>query len=255
MNLTGRTILITGGAAGIGLALAQALLARRNTVIVSSRDPAKLERARQSAPSLRTMVGDITREAEMSDMLARIETEQGDLDILVNNAAILHAYDFLRETNDFAPLEDEVAANLLGTVKVTKLALPLLLRRPEAAIVIMSSAVALVPVPSLPVYSASKAAVHSLSQSLRQQLAGTAVKVTEVLPPWVDTALAAGVPGAKLSPEVVAREIISGLEHGTDEVRVGQVKALSVATRLSPGLGARLMARTTAGISKTLMTL
>jgi uncharacterized oxidoreductase len=246
VNLTGRTILITGGTSGIGLALARALLARRNTVVVTSRNPAKLDAVRRETPTLHAIEGDVTREVEMAELLTRVQADFGGLDVLVNNAAVLNSYDFLGVEDHFAQLEEEVATNLLGIVKVTKLALPLLLRRPEAAVVTMSSAVAYAPASSLPIYSATKAAVHSLSQSLRLQLAGTPVKVLEVVPPWVDTELATGVQGAKLSADVVVREIISGLEHGKEEVRVGQVKALSVATRLSPALGARLMARATA---------
>ncbi len=246
MKLANRTILITGGGSGIGLALARALLARGNTVVVTGRNAAKLEQAQRDTPGLHTVVSDITNDEEIRSLLMRIEVEYGGLDLLVNNAAILNSYDFLGQEDHFSLLEQEVATNLLGTIKVTRLALPLVLKRPQAAIVTMSSAVAYVPAPSLPVYSATKAAVHSLSQSLRQQLAGTPVKVFEVAPPTVDTGLVKGMGGAKLSPDVVVREIVHALEHETYEVRVGQVKALSLANRLSPALGARLMARATA---------
>ncbi|HEV2461903.1 MAG TPA: SDR family NAD(P)-dependent oxidoreductase [Ktedonobacterales bacterium] len=246
MHVTGRTVLITGGSAGIGLALARALLARGNTVVVTGRKRARLDAIRGDIPGLHALVGDVTREADMRDVLTRIRADHGGLDILVNNAAVLNSYDFLGEEDHFAQLDEEVATNLLGTIKVTRLALPFLLERPDAAVVTMSSAVAYVPIPSLPIYSATKAAVHSLSQSLRHQFAGTSVKVIEVLPPWVDTELASGVPGAKVSTDVVAQAIIGGLKHETEEIRVGQVKALSVAARLSPALGARLMARASA---------
>jgi uncharacterized oxidoreductase len=246
MHLTGRTVLITGGSSGIGLVLARALLARGNTVVVTGRNQAKLDMVRRDTPGLHTIVGDVMREGDMRDVLARIRADFGGLDILVNNAAVLNSYDFRGDEDHFAQLEEEVATNLLGAIKVTRLALPLLLERPDAAVVTMSSGVAYVPIPSLPIYSATKAAVHSLSQSLRHQLAGTSIKVIEVLPPWVDTELASGVPGAKVSTVVVARAIIGGLEHATAEVRVGQVKALAVAARLSPALGARLMTRASA---------
>lgn len=243
MHLTGRTILITGGNAGIGLTLARALLARRNTVVVTGRNQAKLDAARRETPGLLTFAADVTREDEMQDVLMRIQAEFGGLDILVNNAAVLNVYDFLGEAHHFTLLDGEIATNLLGTIQVTKLALPLLRQRREAAIVTMSSAVAYVPAASLPVYSATKAAVHSLSLSLRQQLAGTSVKVLEIVPPTMDTKLAARLNGAKVSTEVVARDVMRGLEREADEVRVGQVKVLAIAARLSPALGARLLAR------------
>lgn len=246
MKLTNRNVLITGGGSGIGLALARELLARGNTVIITGRDSTKLEQAQRDTPGLHAAMSDITREEEIRNLVTRIEAEYGGLDVLVNNAAILNFYDFLGEDDHFPLLEQEIATNLLGAIKMTRLALPLLLRRPQPAITIVSSAVAYVPVPYLPIYSATKAAVHSFAQSLRQQLARTSVKVFDVLPPTVDTGLVKEMNGAKLSVDAVAREIVHGLEHDTYEIRVRQVQALFLANRLSPALGARLMARETA---------
>ncbi len=132
-------------------------------------------------------------------------------------------------------------------MKLTSLLLPILQRQDSSAIVIVSSGLALVPVAGASVYSATKAALHSFSHSLRYRLRETPVKVFEVLPPWVDTDLSRGLNIPKIPPETVAKAILQGLERNRYEVRVGQIKPLYVMSRLAPSFAERMLNRAISG--------
>jgi uncharacterized oxidoreductase len=150
------------------------------------------------------------------------------------------ALDFRRQDISLAVLEQEIATNLTGTAWVTSQFLPLLLQKKDAAVVMISSALAIAPLPALPVYSATKAAVHSFAIALRYQLRETPVKVFDILPTWVDTGLTDGLPAAKITPDVVARAILDGLRTDKKEIYVGRGKALHRINRISPALAQRL---------------
>lgn len=241
MKRTGQTVLITGGSAGIGLALTKAFLAEGNKVIVCGRDETRLARVQQNLPNVITIPCDISQESEILRMRERIAYEYGGISVLVNNAGIASPYNFLREEDSFQSVDEQVATNLLGTIKVTRLLLPMLLSRPEAAVLLLSSGVAYVPLATHPIYSATKAAVHSLAQSLRQQLTKTSVKVFEVLPPTVETEGSKSFNGTKIAPDMVAQAVMKGIERDVYDIRVGQVGALYLANRLSPALARRLL--------------
>ena len=132
-----------------------------------------------------------------------------------------------------AAVEEEVAVNLLGSLRMTRLALPHLRHSDDGAVVFLSSALALTAAPGLASYAATKAAIHSAARSLRVELAGQ-VKVFDVLPPFVDTDLARGIGRTKLSAQRVAAEIIDGLRRDRLEIRIGQIGALAVLSRLVP---------------------
>lgn len=183
---------------------------------------------------------DLRDAAARRALVAEVETRLGGLDVLVNNAATQTPMD-VRAGLDLAAVEAEVALNLVAPMHLASLFLPLLRARPTAAIVNVTSALALVPKRSAPVYCATKAALRSFTQALRYQLAGTPVRVVEVLPPLVDTAMTAGRGRGKLPPDDVARALVRGLEGGCDEVRIGKTKWLFAAHRLSPALAGRLM--------------
>jgi uncharacterized oxidoreductase len=166
-------------------------------------------------------------QAALADITARF----GGLTMLVNNAGVAEHS------------ADEVTTNLLGTLRVTRLALPLLQRQPAAAIVTLSSVLAYVAVPRLPIYAATKAALHSFSRSLRAQLRGTTVRVFDILPPLVDTHLAALLPGAKIAPEVVAHAILDAIAADRYELNIGQAKRVARLSRLAPALADRAVQR------------
>lgn len=241
MRTRDNTVLITGGSAGIGLATAKAFVAAGNTVIVCGRDQARLERAKEAVPAIHTIQCDVARDDELANLLNRIQSDFPRLNILINNAAVMHICDFVESARGPEGIEEEVRTNLLAPMKLTSLLLPVLQQQTTAAIVIVSSGLAYVPVANVAVYCATKAALHSFSHSLRHQLRKTVIKVFELLPPLVDTDLARPLHMPKIQAEQVAKELLRGLERDRYEVRVGMVKSLHMASQLAPRLTERML--------------
>jgi len=253
MNLINNTILITGGATGIGLALAEAFLAKGNTVIICGRREGKLREAQAKHPALHIRVCDVGSADDRRALFAWATQEFPTLNVLIDNAGIQREINFRRGTADFdtGNGESEIAINFEGVVHLIALFVPHLIQHSEAAVVQVSSGLALVPIAVAPVYCATKAALHSLSLSLRHQLRETSVRVFEVLPPIVETDLDRGARerrGQKqtgISPEQVAVETVRGLERDDFEIAVGRVKALRIVSRLIPKRIFGMMNRTT----------
>jgi uncharacterized oxidoreductase len=247
MRTTGNTILITGGATGIGYELARDFMARGNTVIVCGRRLDRLNEASNSLPGMVTLVCDIARPEERIALVEKCLREHPALNVLVNNAGIQLEVDFKHGLRDISGPESEVLINLDAAIHLTALLVPHLMRRSESAIVNITSGLALVPVRVMPIYCATKAALHSLSISLRLQLKGTPVKVFEVLPPIVETALDRGardLRGQKrdgISAAAVAKVTLLGLERDRYEIPIGLVKVLRIASRIAPGLFLKIM--------------
>lgn len=236
MKTRDNTVLITGGSAGIGLATAKMFVAAGSTVIVCGRDQARLEKAREAIPNIHTIRCDISKDDELAYLLDKVQSDFPQLNILVNNAAMMHICDFAENFGVTEKIEDEVGTNLLAPLKLTSLLLPVLQQQATAAIVIVSSGLAYVPVANLAVYCATKAALHSFSHSLRYRLRKTAVKVFELLPPLVDTDLSRTLCMPKIQTDQVAEELLRGLARDRYEVRVGQVKPLHIISQVAPVL-------------------
>ena len=246
MKLEGKRVLITGGGSGIGLALAEHLAACANDVVIAGRDEDKLARVCQVSPQLRRVRMDVTSETDAADGLGWVERELGGLDLLVNSAGVMHGGE-LGGTGAAATATEELEVNLGGTVRVTRLALPLLARSTEAGVVLISSAVALTAVPGWAVYAASKAALHSLARSLRRELGDAGIGVFEVLPPVVDTELAAGLAVAKMPASEVADVVLAGLRRDRSQIAVGPIRALVPMARVAPRLADRVVIRALGG--------
>lgn len=185
MNITGNTILITGGGSGIGRALAEALHAKGNTVIIAGRRAASLEAVTRANPGMAALTLDI-QDAPSIEAFAREAVERFPaLNVVIHNAGIMRP----EKRIDLATAEETIATNLLGPIRLTAALLPHLLTRPHASIVTVSSGLAFVPLATTPTYSATKAAIHSWSMALRQQLRDTSVEVVEIAPPYVQTEL------------------------------------------------------------------
>lgn len=227
MKLTNNTILITGGGSGIGLETAKLLAEKGNKIIIVGRNKEKLNRAVLVVPNATAIVSDITIDTEVDRLVTLIYNEFPELNILINNAGKAQAYSLAGNNNAFNIAREEILTNYLSTIRLTEKLLPLLKTKEEAAIINNSSVVAFVPAATLPTYSASKAALHSYTQSLRLVLQQTAtVKVFEVMPPLVDTEFAKGITGNKISPALVAEAILTGLENNQYEIHVASTAAL-----------------------------
>lgn len=198
MNITGNTILITGGGSGIGQALAAAFHAEGNQVIIAGRRAAALEETAAAHPGMATVVLDIEDPAAIRALAAQLAISHPALNVLVNNAGIMHAEDLLAQDFDLTDSEATIATNLLGPIRLTAALLPQLRRQKQAAVINVTSGLAFVPLVRTPTYNATKAALHSYTQSLRFQLAATGVQVIELPPPAVATDL---VPGHAANPQ------------------------------------------------------
>jgi uncharacterized oxidoreductase len=192
MHISGNTILITGGGSGIGRALAEALHAEGNTVIIAGRRAAALDEVAAANPGIETAVLDIADAAAIVAFASEIITRFPALNVILNNAGIMIAEDLTAEPVDLRDAEATVATNLLGPIRLIGALLPHLKAQPAATILTVSSGLAFVPLAATPTYSATKAAIHSYSQSLRHQLRDTNVDVIEIAPPAVATDLMPG---------------------------------------------------------------
>ena len=197
MKTSGNTVLITGGATGIGLELAGAFIEAGSEVIACARTEENLKQAKNKLPKLHTRKCDVSKESDREALYDWAVSNFKDLNILVNNAGIQRMIDFKKGTADLLKHrmddgEDEIEVNLRAPIYLTALFTPHLMKQKEAAIMNVSSGLAFYPMPQLPLYCTTKAAMHTFSTILRQQLEGTSVKVFELIPPMVDTNLDKG---------------------------------------------------------------
>lgn len=188
MKTTGNTILITGGTSGIGLGLGLRLFEDGNEVIVAGRRKELIDRIAADHPGIKTLVLDVTDPASIARARETVTRDYPEVNVLVNNAGIQLPENLL-ETGSLRVAEDTVSTNLLGPIRMVNAFLPHLAAKNDAAIINVSSGLAFVPLPITPTYNATKAAVHSFTESLRIQLAGTSVQVIELVPPAVRTTL------------------------------------------------------------------
>lgn len=239
MNLSGKTVLITGGTAGIGQQMAHQMRALGAEVIVTGRSPVGLEWMRSLgfeaiAANLSTPEGS---QAIVDALGAR------PIDVLVNNAGQGVDHDFREGSPDPDAADDCIYANLNSPIRLTVALLDRLKAQPEAAIVNVTSGLAIAPRAGGPVYCATKAGLRSYTQALRAQLAGSNVRVIEALPPVVETRMTAGRTSKKMPAAECARQIVEAIEKNRTEANVGQVKLLQMVYSMSPALARRIMLR------------
>lgn len=187
MRLTGNTILITGGGTGIGRGLAEAFHAEGNRVVISGRRMDRLEEVTTANPGMKAEAIDIANGESIERFAAHVKQKYPDLNAVVHNAGIMKLEAL--EKGEARDAEAIIATNLLGPIRLTGALLPWLISKPDAVIMTVSSGLAFVPLSMTPTYCATKAAIHSYTQSLRFQLRDTPVQVIELIPPYVQTEL------------------------------------------------------------------
>jgi len=192
MNITGNTILLTGGSSGLGRGLTEALLALGNKVITADRRPGTLKDLAQKYPGLSSTFLDANDPGSIRALAKLIVQDHPELNVLINNAGISRIEHLKELPASLVDSEAVITTNLLGPIRLTAALLPHLLTRPHAAILNVTSGLGFVPLPAAPTYSATKAAMHSYTVSLRVHLAGTPVEVIEIIPPAVATNLTPG---------------------------------------------------------------
>jgi uncharacterized oxidoreductase len=229
MQMSDNTILITGGSSGIGLALAERFVHGKNQVIVTGRRENLLAAVREKLPSVTTIVSDSGNASARARLAEEVTTRFPKLNVVINNAGIQRRLD-LQKQEPWEQTESEIAINFEGPIHLTALLLPHLLRQAAAVLVTVSSGLAFVPLAAAPVYSATKAAIHAYTLSLRHQLRSTQVKVVEIAPPAVVSNLGGahdfGVPTAEFADAVMAQ-----LAEGRSEITYGTSVRASQASR------------------------
>jgi uncharacterized oxidoreductase len=248
MKLIDRTVLITGGTSGIGQELAKQLLRRGNTVIVTGRDQKNLDATSRALPGVHAICSDVSDPAAVVRLYETIIKGFPTLDTLVNNAGIMRNLD-LNLPRELQDVTREIEINLCGPIQMIQQFLPHLKSRTNAIIVNVSSGLAFIPLPISPVYSATKAAMHSFTQSLRVQLVGTGVTAVELAPPGTETPLFRGefakeMQGQKgMDVAVLVERAIIGIEAGKLEIRPGLANVLKAMSRIAPDFMLKQLAK------------
>ncbi|MBB5331080.1 SDR family oxidoreductase [Tunturiibacter gelidoferens] len=189
MNTTGNTILITGGGSGIGRGLAEAFHKLGNHVIVAGRRKQVLDETVAANPGMSSAVLDIENAASIRAFTAKLVTDFPDLNAVIHNAGIMRPENLLDQPEELTDAEAIITTNLLGPIRLTAALLPHFQKLPRATILTVTSGLAFIPLAMTPTYNATKAAIHSYTQSLRYQLQSTNIKVIEIVPPYVQTEL------------------------------------------------------------------
>ncbi|MEE8551885.1 MAG: SDR family NAD(P)-dependent oxidoreductase [Desulfobacterales bacterium] len=230
MEFKANTVLITGGASGIGFALAERFIQAGSSVIICGRREDKLKEAQSKYPKLHIRVCNVANLAERTSLFAWVTETYPGLNLLINNAGIQQRIQ-LQQKPAWETLGEEVAINLEAPIHLSTLFIPHLLQQERPAIINITSGLAFVPLANVPVYCATKAALHSFTLSLRHQLTGTPITVIEIIPPAVDTDLGGkGLHtfGAPLNEFTDA--IVEQLKMGSIEATYGLSVELSRAT-------------------------
>ncbi len=248
MNIQNNTIFITGGTDGIGLGIAKALLQMNNHVIIGGRNAEKLANIKTQYPEIETILCDVSNEASLIACAELLKTKHSALNIFINNAGVMNPFDYTKGNFTNQNIDAEVFTNLLAPMKLSHLLLPILSQNKNSVIMNVTSGLAYLPMPSVPIYSATKAALHSFSISLRAQLKSQGIEVFEILPPVVDTNMPKKftgkgkvAKGKKMSVQKCVEVIINGLKSNRYEIRIGDNNLLYWVSRLMPNVAQNIL--------------
>lgn len=221
MKTTGNTILITGGGSGIGRGLAEEFHSLGNQVIIAGRRQQALDETTAANPGMASMTLDIQDPAGIRSFAARLAAQYPALNVLINNSGIMRLEKLQAQQNDLQDAESIVTTNLLGPIRLTAALLPLMQKQPRSVIMNVSSGLAFLPLASTPTYCATKAAIHSYTQSLRFQLRATTTEVLELVPPYVATDLLNGKTDPRAMPlDLYISEVMGILKTKPDAVEI-----------------------------------
>ncbi|HEY32245.1 MAG TPA: SDR family NAD(P)-dependent oxidoreductase [Dehalococcoidia bacterium] len=223
VKTNGNTILITGGATGIGLAFTAKFVEHGNRVIICGRREEKLKEAQIKFPQINTRVCDVSSHSDRETLYEWIKEEYPDLNILVNNAGVQRAIEFKEGINALISGDSEIETNFAAPIYLTAQFMPLLLTQEEAAVINVSSGLRFRAIARMPIYCATKAGIHSFTESLREQLRDTRIEVFEVVPPRVATSLGRepDVISGGIPPSDMADALLLALKNNEFEIIVG----------------------------------
>jgi len=241
MELNNNTILITGGTSGFGFEFAKRLLALGNTVIITGRNQLKLDETRSKLPGIHTFQSDVSDPEAITALFEQVTKQFPSLNILINNAGEMRKIIVQDPAIDLYDITNEVEINLMGPIRMVQQFLPHLKKQKNAAILNVTSGIALAPFPISPVYGATKSGLRSYTKSLRVQLKNTGIKVFELIAPGAKTPLNDKFAGLNdfddkilMDPVKLIDVAIKGLQNDTYEIYPGIAKVFRIMSRLAP---------------------
>jgi len=239
MQLKGKTILITGGASGIGLEAAKQFLANGAKVIITGRNQGKLDEAKKMYPAIMVIKSDVSDAGDAQNLFEQVK-QLGGIDILYNNAGVLTGPLNLGIANGqhFEDAAYEINVNYLAVIRLNNLFIDMLKSRQESAIINTTSILSFVPSLLEATYAASKAALQFYTKSLREhlQVLNSSIMVFELIPPLVATEMAANIEGKRITTEDLVKAFITGLQKDQLTIRVGDTKLAYILNRFFPKL-------------------
>ena len=250
MNISNNTILITGGSSGIGFEMAKELLKRNNKVIITGRNNKKLQKAKEILGDVVAIQNDVSNPDDIKELYQQVAKDFPELNMLINNAGVMFTINLQDHKLSANDLTKELDINVKGTIWMNDLFLPLLKNNKNAATVTVSSGLAFVPLAIAPVYCSTKAALHSYTLSLREQLRNTDVKVFELAPPATETELLAdfdeeNMKGIKaMSVQDMVADFLKGFSKDKYEICPGQASQLRFMSRFFPSFILKQLSRT-----------
>ena len=240
MNLQNNTILITGGTGGFGFEFASKLIALGNTVIITGRNAEKLQEVKSKLPSVHIIQSDVSKADDIISLYNRITQEFPGLNILINNAGEMRKIS-LHQQHELTDVTREIEINLMGPIRMVQQFLPHLKTKKNAAILNVTSGIALMAFAISPIYSASKSGLRAYTQALRIQLKNTGIKVIELVAPGSSTPLNDKFinedgfsTNALMAPEKIVDAAIKGMKNNKDEIYPGLAKLMRVLSRVAP---------------------
>jgi uncharacterized oxidoreductase len=242
MKLQDNTVLITGGTSGFGYEFASRLIDLGNTVIITGRDEAKLELTKKKLPQIHTFQSDVSDPEAIVQLFEKVTTQFPNLNVLINNAGEMRKINLQDPSIDLHDITREIEINLMGPIRMVQAFLPHLKKQSSAAILNVTSGLALVPFPLSPIYGATKSGLRSYTKSLRIQLKNTNIKVFELIAPGSKTPLNdkfANVDGFDdkmlMEPDKLIAAAIKGLQKDTYEIYPGIAAVMKIVSRIAPG--------------------
>jgi len=235
MKLSGNTILITGGSSGIGLEMAKRFVQNNNKVIICGRSQQKLDTAKEQLPKLEIYQCDLSRKEQCKALADCIIEKHPDINVLINNAAIVHKVNFLTTDNIVEMAEHEMETNYMAPIRLIHFLHPQLQKNHDSTIINITSGLIYTPRVAYPFYNSTKAALHSFTQMLRKRAESTNITVVEVMFPAVKTPWHKGnPPKISISTDRAVEEMMVGLKKGIPEIRVAGTKLLYIISRIAP---------------------
>ncbi len=236
MKLQNNTVLITGGSSGIGLELGRELAKKGNKVIICGKTVEKLEAAKQQESNFTTYQCDLSDSKQCADFTEIIRKNHPDLNVLINNAAIVNKTSFPDDPQIMEKLLAELKTNFIAPIQLIHELIPVLEKNHNAEIINITTGLVYIPRALYPFYNATKAALHSFTQVLRHQMTGKNINIVEVMFPAVDTPWHQGnPPKIAISAQKAVSEMITGLKKNKAEIKVGGAKMLYKMSRIAPG--------------------